>query len=75
MYRNSSPGYRLTITKVKLEGGEVVSYGLEVFEGQDILKIPDISPDRAKVSEMVKLFNDMHLSAEHVYDVIEDMLP
>ena len=75
MHRKDYPGYRLTITKIFIEGGEIECYGMEIRDGSEVTKIPDISPDRDKVARMVRLFNELHLSAKQVFDVIEDMLP
>ena len=75
MRRNDFPGYRLTITRISIEDGETDCYGIEIRDGSEVTKIPDISPDRAKVARMVSLFNEMQLSVKQVFDVIEDMLP
>ena len=40
----------------------------------DEYNIPDISTDRAKVEEMVRLFNSAELSPCHMRDVIYDMI-
>lgn len=54
---------------------DVVVYGLELCcNGRPVASIPDISPDCGKVRKLVSLCNEFQVTAETVWDVVEDYL-
>ncbi len=63
--------YEVTEGRCIVEGKEYVVYGICY---NDEYNIADISTDRAKVEEMVRLFNSAELSPCHMRDVIYDMI-
>ena len=63
--------YEVTEGRCIVEGKECVVYGICY---NDEYNIADISTDRAKVEEMVRLFNSAELSPCHMRDVIYDMI-
>ena len=63
--------YEVTEGQYIIEGKEYLVYGIRY---DDEHNIADISTDRAKVEEMVGLFNSAELAPCHMYDVIYDMI-
>lgn len=55
--------------------GSYLTYAIVAMSAsQPTIMIPDVSTDHTLVSKMVKCFNELGLSAIHLYDVIFDML-
>ncbi len=49
------------------------TYGICVTDGVRVIEeIPDISPNREQVNELVSLCNRLKLSSIHLHDVVED---
>lgn len=73
--------YGLIKETYKIEGDEMISYGIAVLENikaENVVLILDsvrnISTNRAKVENLIKRCNELKLSVIHLQDVIDDML-
>ena len=60
-------------TVIDEDGNALNTYGIEIWKGEKIEKaLVDISTNRARVSLLVNLCNELDLDPIHIYDVIED---
>ncbi len=68
--------YTLNLNTVADENGKNhLTYGIDVFHNnRTALSIPDISTEKTRMEELVKLINEHNLSIIHIYDIIEDFL-
>lgn len=64
--------YRVIEEFVFLEGEKYVTYGIACDE-QNVV-VPDITLNKFKIYQFVKLINDNDLHPIHIMDVIEDFL-
>lgn len=67
--------YELTKDTIIDDNKERTGYGISVRQGDKTLAVArDLSGDEEKISQLIKLFNDLGLSYIHFLDCIEDML-
>ena len=52
--------------------GNYITYGIEITEGNRIIN--DVSCNREKANEIVRLMNKFQVSPIHLYEVIEDLI-
>ena len=62
------------ISKLKCQNGKLYTvYGIESIEDKKI-KIYDITTNKNKLMELIRLCNEKSLSEIHIYDICEDFL-
>lgn len=73
--------YGLIKETYKIEGDEMISYGIAVLENikaENVVlilnSVRNISTNRAKVENLIKQCNELKLSVIHLQDVIDDMM-
>lgn len=68
--------YALNLNTIADENGNACNaYGIDVFQNnRAVASIADISTDRTRMEELIKLINRNNLSIIHIYDIIEDFL-
>lgn len=71
--------YQLFAEKINNNIGEYTAFGIAVLKDDDenteeILRVSDISTDKALVEDFVGLCNRHQPAPCHIYDIIEDVL-
>jgi len=68
--------YTLNLNTIADENGNACNaYGIDIFQNnRAVASIADISTDRTRMEELIKLINRNNLSIIHIYDIIEDFL-
>lgn len=71
--------YILIESSYTVDGVGYTTYGIALADISDgcaviIEAIPDLSPDRERVSRLAQLCTELHLSPLHLDDVVDDFL-
>ena len=62
--------YRLVKSKIPINNKVILLYGIEAV--RRVVAVPNISTNKKKVEELIKLCNEGNLSPVHLNDVIQD---
>lgn len=67
--------YTMSETTISYEEfGEIVMFGITVFDKNKIFEVEDISPDYEFVHSLFVLIVGLGLHPEHFYDVVDDYI-